>query len=357
MLGPHPFYPFLNKSDTASTLFTSQQQAVGLRSMRYPPNLHTQHFDIAAELTAANASIHNGRSAQLTPSILKYHDSAVSFPFLQVDTALRTQPFDFDPAHTLDVLPIRPFSLTTEEAQPMQSRLEGLALHPKASIPATDYSNMVSDPREVFSIVPSTYGSYIAAFEVRELSTFTPNLKERFGDIVDSANDACLDFRVEMIKEFRDVLDQVRDLVENEEDRRIGLLFSEFTIDRGLPPACGSSPQQTTKQQYRDQDLSWQASTLRSIHRRRDLIVQQLNLLSKSRMMGSSGPGPYLTRKLNYGPDASFLDCLQIEKAEWQGLWDIIHVECERVRLAQERMSTFAKLWGSWGDTLQEPGI
>ncbi|MCJ1398528.1 hypothetical protein MMC11_001728 [Xylographa trunciseda] len=309
-------------------------------------NLLNQRFDVAAELTAANASIHDGRSAQLTPSILKSRDSAFSYPFLRGDTALHAQSFDFNSAHSLDVLPIQPFPTTAQEAQPMQTRL---ALYPAVPIPSTPYSDTGPDPRDTFPIVPSTYSSYVAAFEVRELSAFTPHLKERFGNIVGSAHDVCQDFLLEMTKEFRDVLDQIRDLVKIEEDRGIGSLLAEFTYDRGLPSPNGSSPRQTAKQQNRDRDLNWQASTLKGVHRRRDLMVQQLNLLRKSRMVAGSGSGPYLVRKLNYGPHASFLDCLQIELGEWKRLWEIIHVEYERVRLMRERMSTLAKLWGVRG--------
>ncbi|MCJ1390548.1 hypothetical protein MMC18_003408 [Xylographa bjoerkii] len=340
-------------SDSASTLCSSQQQVAEPRTTNYPSNLNSQHFDVAAELTAANASIHDGRSAQLTPSILKSRDSAFSYPFLRGSTALYEQPFDFSPAPSVDVLPIQPFFSIAEQALPVQSKLEGLALRPEVSVPAIAYSNMVPRLRNVFSIVPSTYGSHVAAFQVRGLSALTPNLKERLGDIVGSAHDACQDLLVEMTKEFRDVLDQIRDLAKHEEDRGIDSLLREFTDDRGLPPSSGSSPSQTTNQRPRDQDLNWQASTLKFIHRRRDVMVQHLNLLSKSRMVGVPEPGSYRLRKLNYGPQASFLHCLQIEKGEWVRLWEILHVESERVSLTKERMSTLVKLWGVHFNTLE----
>ncbi|MCJ1386862.1 hypothetical protein MMC17_009990 [Xylographa soralifera] len=341
-------------SDSATALFASQQQAANPRATSYPSNIHSQHFDVAAELTAANASIHDGRSAQLTPSILKSRDSASSYPFLLGSTAVYGQPFDFNPAHSVN---IQPFFSTAEKGQPIRSRLEGLALHPEVPTFAPGYLNTVPEPHNGFSLVPSTYGSYAAAFEVRELSAFTLNLKERFGDIVGSAHDACQDLVVELTEEFRVVMDQIRDLSKREEDRGVDSLLREFTNNRGLPPASGFFPPQTTNQRHQDQDLTWQASTLKGIHRRRDFVVQHLNLLSKSRMLGALDRGPYLVLKLNYGPNASFLDCLQIEGGEWERLWDFLQVECERVRLTRERLSTLAKLWGVQFDDLEDSQI
>ncbi|MCJ1323301.1 hypothetical protein MMC15_008657 [Xylographa vitiligo] len=338
-------------SDPATALYRSQQRAADLRRTSYSSDIHSQHFDVAAELTAANASIHEGRSAQLTPSILKPRDSALSYPFFQGSTAMYRQPCDFSPARSVDIPPLQSFFSTAEEAQPMQSGLQGLALHSDLPTFGADDLNTLPNPQPDFFLVPSTYGSYVAAFEVRELSAFTPNLKERLGDFVGLAHDACQDLLVELTKEFRDVMDQIRDLAKHEEARDVDSLLREFTNDRGLPPASGCSLPQTTNQRHRDQDLNWQASTLKGIHRRRDLMVQQLNLLSKSRIVGGSDPSPYLVRKLNYGPHASFLDCLQIEGGEWEHLWDFLHVEYERVRRTRERLSTLATLWGVQCDT------
>ncbi|MCJ1439252.1 hypothetical protein MMC27_008644 [Xylographa pallens] len=341
-------------SDSATALFTSQQQAANPRRTSYLSNIHSQHFDIAAELTAANASIHNGRSAQLTPSILKSRDSVFSFPFLHGSTAMYGQPFEFNPAHSVNPRPLQSFFSTAEEAQPMQSRFEGLGLDWEGPTFAAGHLSTVFNPRKDFPLVPSTYGSYVATFEVRELSAFTLNLRERFGDIVGSAHDAGQHLLAELTTEFRDVLDQIRDLAKHEEACGMDSVLRESTEDRGLPPASLFSLFQTTNRWHRGQDLNWQASTLKGIHQRRDLMVQHLNLLSKSRLTSAPDPGPYLVRKLNYGPDASFLDCLQIEGGEWERLWDFLHVECERVRLTKKRLSTLAKLWRVQFDTLED---
>ena len=341
-------------SDSATALVISQQQAANPRRTSYLSNIHSQHFDIAAELTAANASIHNGRSAQLTPSILKSPDSVFSYPFLHGSTFIYGQSFDFSPAHSANNRPVQPFFLTAEEAQPMQSRLEGLALDLEGPMVAAGNLITVFNQRNEFLLVPSTYGSYVTAFEVRELSAFTLYLRERFGDIVSSAHDACQDLLVELTTEFKDVMDQIRDLAKHEDASGMDSLLRESTKDRGLPPASLYSPPQTINRQDRDQDLNWQASTLKDIHRRRNLMVQHLNLLSKSRMVNAPNPGPYIVRKLGYGLDASFLDCLQIEGKEWERLWDFFHVECERVRLTRKRLSTLAKLWGVQFETPED---
>ncbi|MCJ1288147.1 hypothetical protein MMC26_007502 [Xylographa opegraphella] len=344
-------------SHSATALFTSQQQAADARKTSHPPNIHSQHFDVAAELTAANTSIFDARSVQLTPSILKSRDSAFSFPFLQASTAMYQRPFDINPAHPVSILPVQPCSSKADAAQPMQGRPEGFGLQSDALTFATGDSNTVPNPQNRLPLVPSTYGSYVAAFELRELSAFTLNLKERFEDIAGSAHDACQDLLVKLTKEFSDVMEQIRDLAKHEEDRDVCSLLRELTNYPGSPRPSGLAPPQTTNQRHRDQDLNWQASTLKCIHRRRDLMVQHINLLSKSRMIGASNPRPYQVGKLNYGPDASFLDCLQIEGGEWERLWDSFHVECERAGLTKERLSTLAKVWGVQFDTPETLGF
>ena len=342
-------------SDVTSVLFTSQQHSADSRAACHPHSLDSQHFDVAAELTAANASIHDGRLAQLTPSILRSSDTAFSYPFHQGGPALHGQPYDFNPALQVEPLPIQPFTSSAEDVQPNRNVLGPFVPLSEPAVSANVYSNTEPDLRSMYSVVPSTYGSYVAAFEVRELSTFTPNLKERLGNIVGSAHDAWQDLLAEMTEEFRAVLDILRDLANNEETKDNESMLGQFTNDRGFQPADVSSSTQTTNHLSRDQDVNWRASMLRGIHRRRDLVVQHLNLLSKSRMVGILEPGPYMLRKLNYGPEASFLDCLRIEKGEWERLWEILHVECEKVRLTKERMSTLARLWGVQIDVLEEP--
>ncbi|MCJ1296979.1 hypothetical protein MMC34_008548 [Xylographa carneopallida] len=336
-----------------SALFASQPQTALLRGIDSLSHIHGQHFDVAVELAAANASIHDGRLAQLTPAILMPHDAVSSYPFLQGGPATYRQPFDFNPAPSVYHMPVQPFHPTAEGALPMPSRLAGLGL--RAEVPTFAAGELISVPnsQKDVSVVPSTYGSYVAAFEVRELSAYTFNLKQRFGDIVGSAHDACHNLLDEMTQEFIDVMDQIRGLASHEIEMDVESLSKEFTNDRGLPAASGPSPPPITTQRHQDQDLIWQASILKGIYRRRDLMVQHINLLSRSRIVGGQDLVLYLVRKLDYGLDASFLDCLQIEAGEWKHLWDSLHIESERVKLTKERLSTFANLWGVHLDALK----
>lgn len=308
-------------------------------------NLDYMPFDIAAELTAANASIHDGRSAQLTPFVLR--SGAAAFTYMQGTTAPHGQPFFFCPNQGPD----------TSTSQPLDHALRAFQPSPDASIYSAEASTSPTSSRghltiswkahEVSARRSSTYDSYFEEFQVRELSVFTTNLKERFGDVLGSANDIGQSIVQELTREFAIVLDQIRDLTKMEQYKIDRDLLKNFTITTLTYVEDKPASKLTPHQCPHDQDRTWQAATMCEIHRRRDLILQQISLLKKS-LEGEKQQETelYTLQNPGCGRRVTFLYCLETEMREWERLWKMVNIECEKARLARGRMTTLARLWG-----------
>ncbi|MCJ1479661.1 hypothetical protein MMC13_008347 [Lambiella insularis] len=323
-------------------MFQSHPPSVHLK--KNPSNLDYLQFDTTAGLTAANASIHDDRSAQVTPYLSK---PGAALTDMQGTIAQYEQPSDFRLNQGLDTTTLRPLARVARESRSSPNTPTHTAEVTASSMSHQGSRGDTFNTHKVSACLPSKYDNYFEEFQIQELSAFTGNLKERFGDALGSAVEIGQGIVEELTKEFASVSNQLRDLTKKEQYKTDQKWPKSFTTPNLTYKRHTLAASSLDNQRTYDQERHWQAATLDDIYRRRGLIWQQMNLLKKSLDVGKrqiEEVCPHLSTP--YGHNAPFLYRLKSEMREWELLWQTVTIECENAKLARERMTTLARLWG-----------